>query len=111
MFLRYNELRALIGDQEAFDARALVGDRKAERERAYGFRPPAWIGTATQSQLEFPYLVNWGFPEKFHRKQGESPTSSRASAARRAWSRAWRGSCSARTSSTMFAPVTSWSAT
>ena len=72
MFLRYNELRALIGDQNAFDARALINDRKDERERAYSFRPPAWIGTATQSQLDFPYLVNWGFPEKFHRKQGEA---------------------------------------
>jgi pyruvate,water dikinase len=71
MFLRYNELRALIGDQGAFDARALIADRKNERERAYNFRPRAWIGTATQSQLDFPYLVNWGFPEKFHRKQGD----------------------------------------
>jgi phosphohistidine swiveling domain-containing protein len=71
IFLRYNELRALIGDQQAFDARALVEQRKAERERSYDFRPPAWIGTATQSQLDFPYLVNWGFPEKFHRKQGD----------------------------------------
>jgi pyruvate,water dikinase len=67
IFLRYNELRALIGDQRAFDARALVAERRAERERAYDFRPPAWIGTATESQLAFPYLTNWGFPEKFHR--------------------------------------------
>src|SRR5688500_10041828 len=72
MFLRYNELRALIGDPDTFDARALIDQRKQERERAYGFRPRAWIGTATQSQLDFPYLVNWGFPEKFHRRPGES---------------------------------------
>ena len=71
MFLRYNELRALIGDASAFDARALVTQRKAERERSYDFRPRAWVGTATQSQLEFPYLVNWGFPEKFHRRDGD----------------------------------------
>ena len=68
IFLRYNELRALIGDQQAFDARGLVAERRAERERAYDFRPPAWIGTATESQLAFPYLTNWGFPEKFHRR-------------------------------------------
>jgi phosphohistidine swiveling domain-containing protein len=68
IFLRYNELRALIGDQSAFDARSLVAERRADRERSYDFRPPAWIGTATQSQLDFPYLVNWGFPEKFHRR-------------------------------------------
>ena len=72
MFLRYNELRALIGDAAAFDANALIADRKAQREKSYDFRPRAWVGTATQSQLEFPYLVNWGFPEKFTRKQGES---------------------------------------
>jgi phosphohistidine swiveling domain-containing protein len=71
MFLRYNELRALIGDQAAFDASAIVTERKAEREKSYEFRPPAWIGTATQSQLDFPYLTNWGFPEKFYRKEGQ----------------------------------------
>jgi pyruvate,water dikinase len=70
MFLRYNELRALIGDATAFDAKALVTERKQERERSYQFRPRAWVGTATQSQLDFPYLVNWGFPEKFTRKPG-----------------------------------------
>jgi pyruvate,water dikinase len=68
MFLGYNELRALIGDAQALDAKALVSERKEERERSYTFRPPAWIGTATQGQLDFPYLTNWGFPEKFHRK-------------------------------------------
>ena len=71
MFLRYNELRALIGDPKAFDANVLVAERKAQREKAYEFHPRAWIGTATQSQLDFPYLVNWGFPEKFTRKAGE----------------------------------------
>ncbi|HEX2222543.1 MAG TPA: PEP-utilizing enzyme [Candidatus Limnocylindria bacterium] len=68
MFLRYNELRALMGDPAGIDARAIVGGRRAERERSYQLRPPAWIGTATQSQLDFPYLNLWGFPEKFHRK-------------------------------------------
>jgi phosphohistidine swiveling domain-containing protein len=71
MFLRYNELRVVMGDAAAIDGRALVDRRKAERERSYTLRPPAWIGTATQSQLDFPYLNLWGFPEKFHRKPGE----------------------------------------
>jgi phosphohistidine swiveling domain-containing protein len=71
IFLRYNELRVLMADQGAVEARALVAERRAEREASYALRPPAWIGTATQSQLDFPYLVNWGFPEKFHRKPGE----------------------------------------
>jgi len=71
MFLRYNELRVLIGDPAGMDARAIVSRRKAEREKAYSYRPRAWIGTATQSQLDFPYLNLWGFPEKFNRREGE----------------------------------------
>jgi phosphohistidine swiveling domain-containing protein len=75
IFLRYNELRVLMADPSATDARSIVRRRREERERSYGFRPPAWIGTATQSQLDFPYLTNWGFPEKFHRKPGEAADS------------------------------------
>jgi len=71
LFLRYNELRAFIGDQTIVDAKALVAERKVQREKAYDNHPRAWIGTATQSQLDFPYLVNWGFPEKFTRKEGD----------------------------------------
>ncbi|MDA8202867.1 MAG: PEP-utilizing enzyme [Chloroflexi bacterium] len=71
MFLRYNELRELIGNREVFDARALVAERRAEREAAYAVRPRDWIGTATPSQLGFPYWVNWGFPDKFYRKPSE----------------------------------------
>jgi phosphohistidine swiveling domain-containing protein len=65
MFLRYNELRMLIGDAAAVDARALVATRRAEREAAARVHPRNWIGTATASQLAFPYLVNWGYPERF----------------------------------------------
>ncbi len=70
IFLRYNELRVLMGDPAATDVRPLVRERRGEREMAYTFSPPAWIGTATESQLAFPYLTNWGFPEKFYRKAG-----------------------------------------
>ena len=69
MFLRYNELRMLIGDAEAIDARSIVATRRAERETAQRLRPRDWIGTATPSQLAFPYLVNWGYPERFHQQQ------------------------------------------
>ena len=31
--------------------------------------PRDWVGTVTPSQLAFPYLVNWGYPERFHRGQ------------------------------------------
>ena len=66
MYLRYNELRLLMADQEALDARALVGDRRDAQEDAYEKRPPSWVGTATQTALDFPYNALWGFPEKFH---------------------------------------------
>ena len=66
MFLRYNELRLLMADQGAFDARELVGDRRDAREDAFEKRPPSWVGTATQTALDFPYNALWGFPEKFH---------------------------------------------
>ena len=71
LFLRYNELRALIGSPDALDARALVGARRAERDAARELHPRDWVGTVTPSQLAFPYLVNWGYPERFHRQQSE----------------------------------------
>ncbi|MEM9853573.1 MAG: PEP-utilizing enzyme [Pseudomonadota bacterium] len=67
-FLRYNELRALVGDKDAYDARELVSDRRDEDEDATEKRPPDWLGTATQEALDFPYAGLWGFPERFHRK-------------------------------------------
>ena len=71
IFLRYNELREFMGDSSALDARGLVAARRAERDRAYSFRPRDWLGTATPNQLAFPYLTNWGFPDKFYRKPSE----------------------------------------
>jgi phosphohistidine swiveling domain-containing protein len=68
MLLRYNELRVAMADR-AMDVRSIVNQRKAEREAAYKLKPRAWIGTATQTQLDFPYLVNWGFPEKFQQSR------------------------------------------
>jgi phosphohistidine swiveling domain-containing protein len=66
MYLGYNELRLLMADQSALDARGTVGDRRDAREAAYELRPPSWVGTATQTALDFPYNALWGFPEKFH---------------------------------------------
>ncbi|HSL75411.1 MAG TPA: PEP-utilizing enzyme [Candidatus Limnocylindrales bacterium] len=71
MFLKYNELRMLIGNADAVDARRLVAERRAERDAARTVHPRDWVGTVTPSQLAFPYLVNWGYPERFHRQQGE----------------------------------------
>jgi pyruvate,water dikinase len=67
MFLRYNELRELIGDAASIEAGRVVAARRAEREAAKRVKPRDWIGTVTPTQLAFPYLVNWGYPDRFHR--------------------------------------------
>ncbi len=69
LFLRYNELRMLIGDAAAVDARGIVAKRRAEREAAKKIQPRNWVGTVTPSQLAFPYLVNWGYPDRFYQEQ------------------------------------------
>ncbi|WP_028060407.1 PEP-utilizing enzyme [Candidatus Solirubrobacter pratensis] len=66
VFLHYNELRRLLADPQAFDARELVSDRRDDREDAFERRPPAWLGTATQEALDFPYAGLWGFPDRFY---------------------------------------------
>jgi pyruvate,water dikinase len=68
VFFKYNELRVFIGNPAGMDGRALVAERRADREKAYTFRPKEWIGTVTATQLAFPYLNLWGFPDKFYRK-------------------------------------------
>lgn len=66
VYLRYNELRRLIGEPDAFDAQDLVSDRRDDREAAFEKRPPSWLGTATKSAIEFPYAGLWGFPDRFY---------------------------------------------
>jgi len=74
MFLRYNELRGLIGSGDAVAAREIVASRRKEREAAAAIRPRDWIGTVTPSQLAFPYLVNWGYPDRFYQQQSDDQT-------------------------------------
>ena len=69
IFLKYNELRYLVADPEGSDVRDLISDRRDQREEAYGIRPRDWVGTATEEALAFPYLPNWGFPDRFYREQ------------------------------------------
>jgi phosphohistidine swiveling domain-containing protein len=69
MFLRYNELRSLIGNPAALDARGIVAAQRAKRTAAQQLRPRDWIGTVTPTQLAFPYLVNWGYPDRFYQQQ------------------------------------------
>jgi len=77
IFLRYNELRVLMAEPDATSGRELVARRRAERERAYKFKPRDWIGTCTPTQLAFPYWINWGFPDEFRRSQGAAATAGR----------------------------------
>jgi phosphohistidine swiveling domain-containing protein len=74
LFLRYNELRMLIGDPSALDGRGLVAQRRAERDAAKQRKPRNWVGTVTPSQLAFPYLVNWGYPERFYQEASADTT-------------------------------------
>ena len=69
VYFRYNELRVFMGDPKAMDGRAIVAKAKVAREKAYTFRPKEWVGTVTATQLAFPYLNLWGFPDKFYRKE------------------------------------------
>jgi phosphohistidine swiveling domain-containing protein len=72
MYLYYNELRAVMAGSFHIGVSELISDRRDQREDAYKIRPRDWVGTATDEALAFPYLTNWGFPEKFHRKPPES---------------------------------------
>ena len=62
VFLRYNELRALMADPAAVDAAETVAGRRSEREAAFGVRPPEWLGTATREALAFPVPHELGVP-------------------------------------------------
>ncbi len=68
MYLRYNELRALMAQGYPHDVGTLVSARRDQREEAYSVQPPDWVGTASESAIAFPYWTLWGFPEKLHRK-------------------------------------------
>ncbi len=67
IFFRYNDLRAFIGNPTGVDGRATVAAARAKRAAADAFQPRDWVGTATATQLAFPYLNLWGFPDKFYR--------------------------------------------
>jgi pyruvate,water dikinase len=69
VFFKYNEFRVFIGNPAGMDGKKLVAERRAAQEKAYTVRPKEWIGTCTPTQLAFPYLNLWGFPDKFYRKE------------------------------------------
>jgi len=67
ILFRYNRLREFIGAPDATSGRAIAAAARAKRDAAEGIRPKDWVGTATATQLAFPYLNLWGFPDKFNR--------------------------------------------
>jgi phosphohistidine swiveling domain-containing protein len=71
ILFHYNELRAFIGDPTGIDGRAIVAANRAKRAEAEKIRPRSWVGTVTETQLAFPYLHLWGFPDKFYRSTVE----------------------------------------
>jgi phosphohistidine swiveling domain-containing protein len=69
IMFRYNELRAFIGNPTGMDGRAVAVAARAKRAEAERYPPKDWVGTVTATQLAFPYLNLWGFPDKFTRSQ------------------------------------------
>jgi pyruvate,water dikinase len=69
VMFRYNQLRAFIGDPDSMDGKAIAAAAWDKWHAAEKVQPKDWVGTATETQLAFPYLNLWGFPDKFHRSQ------------------------------------------
>jgi pyruvate,water dikinase len=67
VFFRYNHLREFIGNPTGIDGRAIAGAARAKWMAANKVVPRDWVGTVTATQLAFPYLNLWGFPDKFYR--------------------------------------------
>jgi len=73
ILFRYNQLRKFLGDPSGMDGRAILAAAKAKRAAAEKYPPKDWVGTATATQLAFPYLNLWGFPDKFYRSVENEP--------------------------------------
>ena len=67
ILFRYNALREFLGAPDGQSGREIAAAARAKREAAEKVRPKDWVGTATATQLAFPYLNLWGFPDKFNR--------------------------------------------
>jgi phosphohistidine swiveling domain-containing protein len=67
IFFRYNHLREFIGAPTSMDGRAIVAAARQRWLDANKVVPKDWVGTVTKTQLAFPYLNLWGFPDKFYR--------------------------------------------
>jgi len=71
VFFRYNQLREFIGNPAGMDGRAIAKAARQTWTAANKVVAKDWVGTATATQLAFPYLGLWGFPDKFYRSSEE----------------------------------------
>ncbi len=71
IYFRYNVLREFVGAPDPKTGREIVAAARAKRAEAEKIRPKDWVGTVTKTQLAFPYLNLWGFPDRFYRPRGD----------------------------------------
>jgi len=62
-YLRYNELKALVGDPKAFDAKKIAKERREKLEKEYRETPyMLWFGTATEWAIDVEFWRKyWGW--------------------------------------------------
>ena len=64
--------RASSATRPRIDGRAIVAERRGRaRGGLHASGRATGSGTVTPTQLAFPYLVTWGFPDQFYRKQSD----------------------------------------
>ncbi|HOV79036.1 MAG TPA: PEP-utilizing enzyme [Bacillota bacterium] len=68
--LKYEEIRAIAVNPEAFDVKTLVKLRRDAMEKAKQIKPREWVGTVSEWSLyQEPYKSLWGWPQKFEAEQ------------------------------------------
>ena len=68
--LKYEEIRAIAVNPEAFDVKTLVKQRRDGMEKASRTKPREWVGTVSEWSLyQEPYKTLWGWPYKFEAEQ------------------------------------------
>ena len=71
IMFRYNDAARVHRRPHRHDGRAIVAAARASDAEAEQYQPKDWVGTVTATQLAFPYLNLWGFPDKFYRSAAE----------------------------------------
>lgn len=76
LYLVYDELRTVVSDPLAMDARGVSAKRRRIRDEQFGLKPPNFLGTVTEwSAYQEPWKVtNWGWKlEKREKVQNVIP--------------------------------------